>query len=147
MSTFTTTRTAARTQKSAPRIATGTGTKPTLVKEPRRNGEPDASKKPTAAEINKYLELQERRKNLEREARSIYKAESSIGEKIEAYTTSQLAKTGNESTTLAGFTLMFVDGRVSPAWKREYIDALGEDAANAVVARTPASQSLVVERS
>ena len=140
----TATRTTVRTQRTAPRI---TGTKPVLVKEPRRNGEPDASKKPTAAEINKYLELQERRSNLEREARTIKKSADVLGEKIEAYVTSQLARTGNPSTQAYGFVMQFVDGRKNPAWKQEFIAVAGEDAANAVVARTPASQSLVVERS
>jgi len=43
------------------------------------------------------------------------------------------------------FYARIVAGRVYPAWKEEYISALGADAAQAVIERTPRDESLVID--
>lgn len=105
--------------------------------------EPARPATPTADELAEYLRLADRRKELEREARQVKSAEDRLLAKIEAYAAPRLAQ--RPSTILAGYVLSFTEGGKYPAWKQEFIAALGEPAAQEVVERTPAKRNLSVE--
>ncbi len=105
---------------------------------------PRTVKPPTKQEIESYLSLRERASELEREARTIRENASMLGDKIEKYVRSE-TRGKRRVTVRCGYELALEAGSVRPSWKQEFIAELGEEAAQAVVKRTPPSQVLRVE--
>src|SRR5690606_34982021 len=99
---------------------------------------------PTAEEIQEYLELEEQRKALAREADAIAKQTSETRERILAFVKEKAGKRKSKSITHEGFLLAIVNGKRNVKWKDAFIAALGPEAAAEVQENTPASEVLEV---
>lgn len=98
----------------------------------------------TKKEIEAYLDLHERRKALQRQARDLDKQAELIEEKLMEYVA---AEGGAErSVRSCGFVLAIQTARGSVSWKQEFIAVAGEKKAESLIAAAPPRDVLSVER-
>jgi hypothetical protein len=93
------------------------------------------------AKVLKYFELDEKRKKLDREAKSLKKQQDAIEKDLEPITREAGGKIDRE-----GFLLYFSEKRSSVPWKEEFIKAKGDKAAEKLIAAAEVSEELVIER-
>lgn len=79
-------------------------------------------------QLDEWRKLEERRKELSREAKTLGDAAKQLEEIFEA----ELAKSEKPSIKRHGYTLAWQDGRASVAWAAEYLKECGADKANAL---------------
>lgn len=97
----------------------------------------------TKAMIQEYLDLEERRKALNREATDLGKRASAIAEKLEAYVT---AKGGKErSVVRSGYRLSIKLANGFVPWKQEFIRVAGQEEANRLTRECPKREVLAVD--
>jgi hypothetical protein len=90
--------------------------------------------------IERYLELDRERKELQSAAESKTKECECISKAIKEWMQSK-----HYNTTRKGpYTLTLSDGPKYPKWKEEYLATNGEEAVSAVVARTKPSVKLTI---
>jgi hypothetical protein len=93
----------------------------------------------TVKQVERYLELQERRRALLREADALQKIESALEAQLLAHVQAHAGRATKGKYTL---TVTQVPGR--PSWKTAFIRFLGETAAKNVVAHTPPTTKLTI---
>jgi len=94
-------------------------------------------------DIVEFLDLEERRKTLEREARQLGKQSGEIADRLLAYARAHGGK--GQSIVRSGYVLAVVIGRGSVPWKQEFVRVAGLDAAEALIAAAPPVEKLSVE--
>lgn len=91
-------------------------------------------------QLREYMDLAERRKSLESEARTLKKREDAL----RALFRQVLESIGKTRITRLGYVLALVPGRVTLSWKDAYIDLAGADAAAQLQADASPSLTLQV---
>jgi len=106
----------------------------------------DAPKTPfiTRHDIEEYLELEERRKGLNRESAQIAKQAEVIEQKLEAFVRANGGK--EKSLSRSGYVLAIKTCKGSPAWKVEFVKVAGIAASEQLIASAPTRESLTVEK-
>lgn len=94
-------------------------------------------------EIDRYVEVDRERKELERRAEALKKEQERLKTRFLAVIESK----GDTpiSYKRCGFVLLVKEGTRYPKWKEEFLAVAGVAAAEAVVQRTPPSRQLLVE--
>lgn len=98
----------------------------------------------TYKDIEQYLELEEGRKRLEREARALGKQSGEIADKLLAFARAHGGKA--QSILRSGYVLAVVTKPGTVEWKKEFVRQAGLDAAEALIAAAPTRESLSVEK-
>jgi len=86
----------------------------------------------TRHEIEEFLELDKRRKELEREARQLKARQDRIEADLLVFTRAKSKKPGS-AVTRSGFTLSIFEGRPYVNWKNEFVDVAGNDKAELLI--------------
>lgn len=94
----------------------------------------------TLQELERFAELEERRKQADREARNLGKEIAQLRRKFEA----AMQADGKQAATRYGFRLVFVEGRPRVAWKDEFIRIAGSESADQLMADAPRPAKLEV---
>lgn len=94
----------------------------------------------TAETLSRYWDLDERRRQLEREARQL-KQELDI---LEAEISAALRAAGKTQLRRGQYLAMLVDYRAAPRWKEEFIRLAGADKAVEIALNCPVVQRLQV---
>lgn len=94
------------------------------------------------AEITKFVEINKKRLDLQRQADALKKQEDTLKARMKLFIAANGGKA--KSCSLHGFVLALVAKAGQVAWKQEFIRVAGEDAAAAVVA--PTYDSLTVTK-
>lgn len=97
----------------------------------------------TAEDIKAYLDLDEKRKALQRETRALEKLQQPYADKIKRFIRAKEPK--SLSATRCGYRLSIKLSKAAPQWKHEYIAVQGVEAAEALIAQQPERESLQVE--
>jgi hypothetical protein len=107
--------------------------------------------RPKGKEIEAYLALYERKKELDRDARATAKEMAPLTEKFTAWLTAELAvrkRIGDPLTLVkvCGYVFSRVITGTFPAWKQLFIAKLGAEAAATATTETEPSVGLKIER-
>lgn len=95
------------------------------------------------SEIEEYLDLEERRLNLQREAADLEKLAKVLKSKIWLYCE---AEGGSDRTCVrSGYVISLKSKAGSPSWKEEFLRVAGPVEAARIVAETPKRDYLTVE--
>lgn len=94
----------------------------------------------TKAEIKRYQEINAKRLDLSRQAAALEKQEKVLKARMKLYVEQNGGKA--KSCTIHGFVLALIKKAGFIAWKQEFINVAGEDAAAAIAA--PEYDSLTV---
>lgn len=95
----------------------------------------------SAKKMEKWLTLNARRLELEREARAVEKEKDLLSTEFKA----ALDAEGKDSITRGKFRVGLVAGRPSVSWKDELVGRLGAELANSIVQRAPVPRKIQVE--
>ncbi len=95
---------------------------------------------PTKEEIERYLELDSKRKALSREIATLEKELKPLGESFRAW----LEAKGKNAVKRLGYMFALVTGRTYPKWKEAFVQHCGQIAASEVESTTPPSMSLTI---
>lgn len=90
--------------------------------------------------LRDFMAAESKRKILAKQAEAAEKEAKLLGERI----TEWLKSKGRKFSRRGPFHVSLVDGNTYPKWKDEFIRALGEEAANEIIAKTPPSVRLIV---
>lgn len=100
-----------------------------------------ATKKITAEKLERWYELNQKRQELEREARQFDKERELLSTEIKA----ALEADGKYSVLRGRFRVSLVDGRPTVSWKDELVKIAGADRAAELVAAAPVPKRVQVE--
>ncbi|GAB5402807.1 MAG: hypothetical protein Aurels2KO_10380 [Aureliella sp.] len=96
--------------------------------------------KPTKVQLTRLVELKDKKRKLESEARSF---ESEIGQ-LESKVKDHLDSLGKDTAQINGFRCTREPGQVRPKWKDELTKVLGAEAIAEIVENTPPGTTLTV---
>lgn len=96
--------------------------------------------KVTREELWRFLELETKRKEVDRQSRNLAREISQLKTHFEQC----MRDDDKESVVRYGFRLTFVDGRPKVSWKDEFIRVAGAEAADDVLADAPRPPKLEV---
>lgn len=96
----------------------------------------------TAEDLQEYWRLNERRKELAREARTLEKRGNELLDRFLA----AMRAEGVTSGALDDFVLVIEDKRLSVAWKAKFVEHAGADAAVAIEQAQPVGQRVKVTK-
>ncbi len=91
-------------------------------------------------ELNEYKTLTTKRKELDRESRTL----KSRCDQIEAKALAQLKAAGKQSAKRFGFVLAIIAGRASVAWKEAFIKECGPEKATALQEGATATEKCAI---
>ncbi len=98
----------------------------------------------TKHDIEEYLELEERRKGLNREAAQVAKQAEAIEQKLEEFVRATGGK--EKSVSRSGFVLAIKTAKGTVGWKAEYVKVKGNEAAEQLMAAAPPREFFSVEK-
>lgn len=98
----------------------------------------------TKAWLENYLALEEQRKAKAREAADLEKQQAELRAQLVAWIAANGGKA--KSVQRSGYLLALVKVKGQVPWKQEYIKACGAEAAEALAAKPPMRESLVIEK-
>jgi hypothetical protein len=106
---------------------------------------PAAVKNITRADIEKYLAIEDQRRELGRQMYLLTKQANAIEDKLEAYV---LAKAPTKSRTIerSGYRLSIVEKAGAVSWKTAFVDVAGQAKADELVAAAPPRDELAIEK-
>jgi len=95
------------------------------------------------ADIEQFLKLRDRRRELERRAKALEKDAKKLEERLAAH----VRKHGGKARTVvrSGFVLSLADKPGSVQWKTHFIEQAGHDAAEALIEAAETREVLTVE--
>lgn len=96
----------------------------------------------TKAMIQEYLELEEERKRLDRDARALAKKASAIAAKLLTFVKVHGGK--ERSVVRSGYRLAIDLAPGYPSWKQEFVRVAGLDEANRISAEQPKREVLSI---
>lgn len=98
----------------------------------------------TAPEIKEFLDLEDRRRALNRQAEDLEKQAKPLKEKLLEFVRIEGGKA--KSVERSGFVLAIKMVKSSPSWKPEFIRVAGQEEADKLIAEAPPREQLSVER-
>jgi hypothetical protein len=118
-----------------------------LKRTPRLSKTPAAAKPANVTKpvIEEYLQLEADRKEHARQAYLLEKRTKGLAAKLKDWILAN-APGKTRSVDRSGFRLSIVEGPGYPSWKAEFVNALGQDEADAIAAACPPSEKLQVIR-
>ena len=99
--------------------------------------------RPTKAQLVRFLEIQAEQKRLRREATDLNAELEPIAKQLEEFVREKGGK--QRSLVSCGHRIALKLTRGTVPWKKEFIRAQGQDAAEALVKAAPTKESLTVE--
>lgn len=94
----------------------------------------------TKTSLDRWRQLQADKKELERKARAL----DVEAKAIEASAKADLESSGKDHINRGGYRIAWVEGRASIAWKNEFVDKLGAEAAAEIAAKAPVKKSMLI---
>jgi hypothetical protein len=103
-----------------------------------------AAEKPKRAELEQYLQMEEQRRNLSREADALERAAKPLKEKFKAYAEAEGGKA--RRVEVCGHVLAIVTKNGQVKWKDEFSRVAGPIETARIAAAPPQVDSLTVEK-